>query len=186
MPQENKFASLYEYWCTIKGPNIMPDAKQFSPARLKGILTHLVIIERCSYSEGFGLRLCGSSIERHVGRALTGTSFSDLFAYSAKTRGSDGMHRDFDALFSAPAGLVGERAWFSGEETHVCSFIFLPLGGDGACKKFVGQLEFQPRLSLTETETFDGFGDMLHLEVIDLGQPLAGQMLQMPRAKLAA
>lgn len=115
--------SLYEYWRSIKGGNIVPHRSDFRPANVQSLLPYLMILEYRD-PEALIFRLSGTGCYQKLGFDLTGKDGFDLVA----DRERDGAKLHFNALRSYPCGSIVYIKMQSKYQTHfIAETIFLPM-----------------------------------------------------------
>jgi len=77
--------TFLDYYLSMPRDGGVPSRRDFEPARLTGIIGHLVIYERRGPAE-FYIRLFGTLVVERLGYDATGTNIMDLFHYAQKDR----------------------------------------------------------------------------------------------------
>lgn len=66
---------LRAYWLSKKRDGALPHRRDIDPGEIRGLLPELALVEWLPEADGFRFRLAGTSIERRLGRPLTGRTF---------------------------------------------------------------------------------------------------------------
>lgn len=129
--------SLFEYWCSIRGREIVPNRSDVKPVAILPLLPNLMILE---YRADGALvyRLAGTACAEKLGIDLTGSNLFDHIAPHQRTNAKlrVNMVRDH------PCGLlVYEKLQSKHNTPFVAEIIYLPLRDrDGVITQLIGSV----------------------------------------------
>ncbi|MSP41944.1 MAG: PAS domain-containing protein [Alphaproteobacteria bacterium] len=115
--------AVLDYWCAIRGEELVPRRANVRPADLLPFLPNLVIVE---YKDPGALnyRLAGTAFMKEVGRELTGTDFFEIFEEGKR----NAAPIDFDTVRRAPCGLLLREILLTRfQSPSIFEMLFLPM-----------------------------------------------------------
>lgn len=114
---------LFEYWCSIRGHEIVPCRSDVRPVAILPLLPNLMILEYKA-DNAVVFRLAGTGCVETLGIELTGTNIFDLIAPRQRVRA---VHR-INLVRNHPCGLLAQEKLRSKFNTPlVAEIIYLPL-----------------------------------------------------------
>lgn len=127
--------SLFEYWCSLRGQDIVPSRSDLQPGAILPLLPNLMILE---YREPGTLiyRLAGTSSVEILGVDFTGSNLYDHLALHQRSA----AELRFNTLRAHPCGLIAHEKLRSKHQTpFVVEIIYLPLRDrDGEITQLIG------------------------------------------------
>lgn len=129
--------SLFEYWCSIRGREIVPNRSDIKPAAILPLLPNLMILEY--RADGTLIyRLAGTACADKLGIDLTGSNLFDHIAPHQRTK----ARLRINMVRDRPCGLLVYEKLRSRHDTpFIAEIIYLPLRDrDGAITQLIGSV----------------------------------------------
>jgi hypothetical protein len=132
--EEPRFAALFRYWNTIRGPREMPARRDLDPVALgSALLPHVAIIELGEAGSRPRFRLVGTEIVQRFGREFTGRYLEEFLSGSYLAHLTS-LYRE---LWLRRCPIYEENVFRWSEMRHVWAKRFvLPLTGTGSDPEF--------------------------------------------------
>lgn len=115
--------ALYQYWCAVRGNNIVPNRSEIRPADIQALLPNLMIL---GYDQPDALifRLVGTACVEKLGIDLTGMNLFEKISAHMRAK----AEYCFSALRLHPCGMIAHQNMQSKYGTpFLAQILYLPL-----------------------------------------------------------
>lgn len=129
--------SLFEYWCSIRGREIVPNRSDIKPVAILPLLPNLMILEYRA-DDALVYRLAGTACAEKLGKELTGSNLFDHIAPHQRTNARFCVNM----VRGHPCGLlVYEKLQSRHNTPFVAEIIYLPLrDSNGVITQLIGSV----------------------------------------------